>query len=197
MEDLNLVISIQRKFSYLQGIPGVFAMQRPYLPIQHPYIIKPSTNMIENQEANLSVYEKNHLTGMKRLFSEMGDDSPAKSINLGWNPSQIPPLLPSMSYSFGTLLSKLPSVIPSNNNNTTTSTNYDMAMLVDNYGNNTYSSSQVMKVEGGNIKMESCCHLDAAQEEKPDSMNPPNLGLENRIMNLGFRPLREGHTQSP
>ncbi|KAH1109711.1 hypothetical protein GLYMA_04G041700v4 [Glycine max] len=41
-EDLNLVISIQRQFSYLQSIPGVFGIQRPYLRLQHPYIVKPS-----------------------------------------------------------------------------------------------------------------------------------------------------------
>ncbi|GMP90815.1 hypothetical protein CsSME_00041783 [Camellia sinensis var. sinensis] len=30
IEDLNLVISIQRKFSYIQRIPGIYAIQRPY-----------------------------------------------------------------------------------------------------------------------------------------------------------------------
>ncbi|KAK4786901.1 hypothetical protein SAY86_010734 [Trapa natans] len=32
-EDINLVVSIQRKFSYLQSIPGVFSIQRPFLPL--------------------------------------------------------------------------------------------------------------------------------------------------------------------
>ncbi|KAL2637128.1 hypothetical protein AAZX31_06G039800 [Glycine max] len=50
-EDLNLVISIQRQFSYLQSIPGVFGIQRPYLPLQHPYIVKPS--FIENNAMTL------------------------------------------------------------------------------------------------------------------------------------------------
>ncbi|MED6118512.1 hypothetical protein PIB30_003258 [Stylosanthes scabra] len=44
-EDLNIVMNIQRKFSYLQSIPGLCAIQRPpsssYLPIQQQQIINP------------------------------------------------------------------------------------------------------------------------------------------------------------
>ena len=47
-EDISLVISIQRKFSFLQSVPGVCAIQRPYLPIQHPYVIKPNIQLMEN-----------------------------------------------------------------------------------------------------------------------------------------------------
>ncbi|KAJ6328051.1 hypothetical protein OIU77_009857 [Salix suchowensis] len=67
VEDLNLVISIQRKFSYLQSIPGIFAIQRPYLPIQHPFIIKPDTHTIENQEIAFSVDDKRQITGVKEI----------------------------------------------------------------------------------------------------------------------------------
>ncbi|KAH7523664.1 hypothetical protein FEM48_Zijuj06G0035900 [Ziziphus jujuba var. spinosa] len=202
VEDLNLVISIQRKFSYLQSIPGVFAMQRPYLPIQHPYILKPNNQIIETHEAAaLSVYEKRQLTGMKRLFSEVGDDSPIKSINLGWNAPQngtgtagspiwsIPPLLPSMSCSLGALLTKLPSVVPSYSNIDTR----DTAMLVANNSNN--STGQIMKINnnGGNVKVESSCHFDAAEEKMRCPSLNPNVGRE---VGSGFGPSREGETQS-
>ncbi|KAK1315991.1 hypothetical protein QJS10_CPA05g01310 [Acorus calamus] len=37
-EDLNLVIDIQRKFNYLQSIPGLFVMERPnHSPLNHRY----------------------------------------------------------------------------------------------------------------------------------------------------------------
>ncbi|CAN1776390.1 Protein RICE SALT SENSITIVE 3 [Linum perenne] len=102
VEDLNLVINIQRKFSYLHSIPGeTFTTQSSFLPIHHPYIIK-HTNA-----------EKPQTTGMKRAFDQRMDDDdfPIKSIN-GGGPEQyifsIPPLLPTtMSLSCGPLLSKL------------------------------------------------------------------------------------------
>ncbi|XP_062023363.1 uncharacterized protein LOC133739594 [Rosa rugosa] len=139
-EDLNLVISIQRKFSYLQSIPGIFAMQRPYLPIQHPYILKASNaqNMIMNGSTSTYTATTTSIgAGVKRLFNlTPPDDQMIKSINLGWNTPQNgiglglggsssvsvpdpnwsvpfpPPLLPSISCSLGALLSKLPSVSP-------------------------------------------------------------------------------------
>ncbi|KAM7280155.1 hypothetical protein ACFE04_007289 [Oxalis oulophora] len=124
VEDLNLVINVQRKFSYLQSIPGVFAIQRPYLPVQHPYMLKPNnTLMLGNHDTSFSVDDKLPLTGTKRILLDENADnhnSPIKSINLGWNCPQnsftgpsfwrIPPLLPTKSCSLGTLLSKLPSV---------------------------------------------------------------------------------------
>ncbi|KAF5930451.1 hypothetical protein HYC85_031324, partial [Camellia sinensis] len=67
IEDLNLVISIQRKFSYIQRIPGIYAIQRPYQfqPIQYPYTFKP----INNHAAFESHDDKcHHLTGTKRLL---------------------------------------------------------------------------------------------------------------------------------
>ncbi|XP_031399321.1 protein RICE SALT SENSITIVE 3-like isoform X2 [Punica granatum] len=101
VEDINLVIKIQRKFSYLQSIPGVFSIQRPFLPP--------------------------HLTGIKRSFDEgpaEPGNSPSKSLNLGWNGPQndipwpqpswpIPSLLPGL----GAWLSKVPSGIPTYNPN--------------------------------------------------------------------------------
>ncbi|KDP41691.1 hypothetical protein JCGZ_16098 [Jatropha curcas] len=196
-EDLNLVINVQRKFSYLQSIPGVFAMQRPYLPIQHPYILKPNTRTIESEEIGFSVDDKRQITGVKRLFDESFDDSPLKSINLGLNSPQngitgppiwsIPPLLPTMSCSLGALLSRLPSVIPSYG---TTIQALDTTLINTNNNN---SISQRAKAENfghlASTKVESSCQLDG---EKPNSLNP-NLELENRA--VGFGHIREGENR--
>ncbi|GLT58894.1 hypothetical protein SLA2020_317530 [Shorea laevis] len=167
-EDLNLVISIQRKFSYLHSIPGVFAMQRPYLPIQYPYILKPSNQMFGFQD------DKTRLQGgNKRMINEAVGDSAVKSINLGWNSPQngvagspfwsIPPLLPSMSYSLGALLSKFPSMIPSYSAIEAP----DEAALV----NKINSRCKRMKVDTNgcapNEVQVAETTLDAAQEEKP------------------------------
>ncbi|CAK9135355.1 unnamed protein product [Ilex paraguariensis] len=128
VEDLNLVISIQRKFSYLQSIPGIYAIQRPYLPSQHPYTFKPNNPniMLETNEKTFIDEYKCQLAGSKRQYVEEQNDSPVKSINLGHNSPQngvaelsaiwsIPPLFPPMSCSLGALLTKLPSVVPSDN----------------------------------------------------------------------------------
>ncbi|XP_061355602.1 protein RICE SALT SENSITIVE 3-like [Gastrolobium bilobum] len=106
-EDLNLVLSIQRKFSNLQTIPGVLSIQRPHLPNFHT---------MESKEMALSAYNMNE--ERSSFFSMI-------AINLGRNPPQNgtsgSPLwsasssLPNMSCSLGALLSKLPSVTPSNN----------------------------------------------------------------------------------
>ena len=170
-----MVISIQRKFSYLQSIPGIFAIQRPYLPIQHPYIIKPNTHTIENQEIAFSVDDKRQITGVKRLFQESLDDFPIKAINMGWNSPQngipgppiwsIPPLLPTMSCSLGALLSKLPSATPSYSNIEA----LDTSLLNNNNNNNRSSISQRVRVDDLGVTREgqlvSSSHLDAAREE--------------------------------
>ncbi|EXB56504.1 hypothetical protein L484_008885 [Morus notabilis] len=215
LEDLNLVINIQRKFSYLQSIPGVFAMQRPYLPIQHPHSLKPNTTqIIETQETAISIYEKRQPTGLKRLFNEISDDSPTKSINLGWNTPQsngmsgsqcsplwqMPPLLPSMSCSLGAILTKLPSVMPCYNNSNIDAKETN-SMLVHSSNNNNIistSTSQMLKPVVGNIKVESSCRLDTFQEEKPSSIINPSLELNVRgTMEPGFRPVRDqGETET-
>ncbi|XP_059454447.1 uncharacterized protein LOC132184729 isoform X2 [Corylus avellana] len=196
VEDLNLVISIQRKFSYLQSIPGVFAIQRPYLPIQHPYVIKPSTQTLESHETtSFSIYNKRQLTGVKKLFDDKTEDSPIKSINLGCNTPQngiagapiwsIPPLLQTMPCSLGALLAKLPSVPPSYNPIEAPNT-----ALLD--GNIDGSNRRVQVNNGGiqnsNMKLEySSCHTDAAQEEKPISSIHHNLDQGNGlVMELGL-----------
>lgn len=200
VEDLNLVISIQRKFSYLQSIPGIFAIQRPYLPIQHPYITKPNTHTIENQEIAFSVDDKRQITGVKRLFHESLDDFPIKAINMGWNSPQngipgppiwsIPPLLPTMSCSLRALLSKLPSATPSYSNIEALGTS-----LLNNNNNNRTSISQRVRVDDLGVTREgqlvSSGHLDAAREEKPTSIKP-SLNLPDKV--VGFGHVREGES---
>ncbi|KAG6591397.1 Protein RICE SALT SENSITIVE 3, partial [Cucurbita argyrosperma subsp. sororia] len=165
-EDLNLVINVQRKFSYLHSMPGIFAVQRPYLPSQHPYVLKPDVQMIENQS-----------TGLKRLFSSMLDESPIKSINLGWNTPHplasgspvwpIPPLLPSTSCGFGTFKSKIPS------NGTPPCEVDDRPDAVQLMSIN-HPNLNTMKATNSEVKIEISSQLDAAQEteEKPSCLNP-------------------------
>lgn len=119
-----MVINIQRKFSYLQSIPGVFALQRPY-----PAHSQLQANALgqHNQTGNGEINRDDRFLDGKRHSSRrsygerLEESSPSKSINLGWNSPQnrgvfwpVPPLLPSMSCSLGALLSKLPCVVPSN-----------------------------------------------------------------------------------
>ena len=124
-EDLNIVLNIQRKFSYLQSIPGVFAVQRPYLPIQHPYITKTNFHMMETSEMALSSYNMNQVA-VNRLLEERSNYFSMIAINMGrstphdgtqgptlWSG---PPSLPNMSCSIGALLSRLPNEVPSSYN---------------------------------------------------------------------------------
>ncbi|XP_031259304.1 uncharacterized protein LOC116125678 [Pistacia vera] len=204
LEDLSLVINVQRKFSYLQSIPGVFAIQRPYLPIHFPYIIKPNTQMSESQETAFLADEKQQLSGAKRLFNEIPQDFPIKSMNFGWNSPQngiagapiwsIPPLLPTMSCSLGALLSKLPSVFPSNNINESPAT-----ALINNR-NSISAMCQKVKVDNSAVlselqvadrKVESSCQIDG-QERKPVYINT-HLEVK-EMVELGFESLREGES---
>ncbi|OVA15892.1 Transcription factor MYC/MYB N-terminal [Macleaya cordata] len=186
VEDLNLVISIQRKFSYLQSIPGVFTMQRPYLIPSHQY---PNTLKLQTQMTDFLVGENRQLTGGKRCYGDRIDELPTKSINLGWNSphisregfpfSSIPPLLPTMSCSLEALLSKLPSVIP------TDAAIKDPDTVHDNNNDCNLGSSQRSNTNGGGelaeisrVKTESCVS-DTSEEEKPQNQTPnPNSSLE-------------------
>lgn len=108
VEDVNLVMSTQRKLSYIQSIPGVFSFQRPYpQPTTQPqhafYPTNPLT--IETYNAAASAAEAQLTAGTKRVAS--GDRTNAP--NMGWNTPQNgmvwpPPslLLPAASCSFGT-----------------------------------------------------------------------------------------------
>ncbi|PIA56589.1 hypothetical protein AQUCO_00700733v1 [Aquilegia coerulea] len=178
VEDLNLVINIQRKFSYLHSIPGVFSMQRSFLPDQYPNTLKSNTN-----ETAFLIEEKRNIMGGKRCYGERQDDLPSKSINLGYNTPQtfisnagggglpcwsIPPLLPTtMSCSLGALLSKLPSVMPSNYSIDAPDSTLDM---------NNDSTCRRSKLEEdksdqiSHVKPESCLE-ENSEEEKPQTQN--------------------------
>ncbi|KAL2318505.1 hypothetical protein Fmac_032381 [Flemingia macrophylla] len=135
-EDLNLVVNIQRKFSYLHSIPGAISMQRPHLPIQPPCIAKTNhQQMMESNETTLSTYYNNNnnelVTRINGLHEERSSFFSMIAINLGRNPppqngttQQVsplwspPPSLPNMSCSFGAMMSKLPSGITPSNDHT-------------------------------------------------------------------------------
>ncbi|KAL5714025.1 hypothetical protein ACHQM5_016042 [Ranunculus cassubicifolius] len=182
VEDLSLVVSIQRKFSYLQSIPGVFSMQRSHLPTQNPYTLKTNTN-----ESSFVVDEKRNIMGGKRCYGERIEEFPSKSINLGWNTPQnfvssggggfpfwsIPPLLPTMPCSLGALLSKLPSVMPSGDSMEVPDKVIDINM--------DGACGRSNGDDGGldqmsNIKLESCL-LRSSHDEQPKTQNL-SLSLE-------------------
>ncbi|KAI5655256.1 hypothetical protein M9H77_32443 [Catharanthus roseus] len=164
VEDLNLVINIQRKFSYLQSIPGIYAVQRPYLPLSsssYPHASKSNTLNItietSNETTDYGIEEKRQLIGSKRHYFNRTDDFPMKSINLGYNspengipvpgPSSetlwsIPPLLPFTPYHHSEdIFSKmLPPPPP-------------------------YQSVE-NEVQRGDIKVETSCGLEADQQEE-------------------------------
>ncbi|KAJ4963655.1 hypothetical protein NE237_023594 [Protea cynaroides] len=167
LEDLNLVISIQRKFNYLQSIPGVLGMQRPYLPIQqYTDTSKHNTQMTKTKQAALMADDKHLAIGGKRCHSDRWEELPIKSINLGWNSPQTsiggplcsnPPLLPFMSRSLGALLSKLPSVVPPNN-----------AMRApDRTLNNSSTIQRTVINDSSEMKLEAHLINQSEEEEKP------------------------------
>ncbi|KAL8141116.1 hypothetical protein V2J09_007137 [Rumex salicifolius] len=112
-EDLNLVITTQRKFSYLQSLPGMLSIQRPNLGamVSNSYTIEEANNTA----SNLSVNDKHQLAGSKRPVHSDGPTGTAiKSINLGWNNPQSGLIgSPMLSYNFGVLLSRPGFVGPS------------------------------------------------------------------------------------
>ncbi|XP_024972970.1 uncharacterized protein LOC112511539 [Cynara cardunculus var. scolymus] len=120
LEDLNLVISIQRKFSYLRSIPGLFSIQRPFSTIQHLYnplkhkgVI--GGNVIGSDEAQQVIGSKVNIRGGESQLHK----GPILSFGSGYNIQEIgrtgshgpplwpiPPLLPS---NFESQLDKMPS----------------------------------------------------------------------------------------
>lgn len=99
-----MVLNIQRKFSFIQSIPGIYAIQRPFLPIQMDGMM----NAVEDNQQKI---------GFKRQIYEQLDDLPSKSLCLGYTTPQckgssrgppvwsIPPLLPS---NIGTIFTNIP-----------------------------------------------------------------------------------------
>ncbi|KAF5817529.1 putative transcription factor MYC/MYB [Helianthus annuus] len=101
IEDLNLVLSIRRKFSYLRTIPGLFSIQRPFSTVQHSY------NPLKHK-STIGPDEAQQVTGSK-VNVHGGESEPHKGpiwslgsgyINQESGPSlwAIPPLLP---YNYG------------------------------------------------------------------------------------------------
>ncbi|KAL7245279.1 hypothetical protein ACSBR2_000573 [Camellia fascicularis] len=193
VEDLNLVISIQRKFSYIQSIPGIYAIQRPYQfqPIQYPYTFKPINNHTTFESHDDKCH---HLTGTKRLLygGKQEEEPPLKSLSLGYNttttsgggappPPPPPPLFPSMPCSLGALLSKVPFVVPNYHPIEAIIESRRQSVKVDNGG----GLSQIIQV--GEVKVE------VGQEEK--SLNPKRLGDDGMVgVELGFGTLRQGQS---
>ncbi|KAL0432519.1 UNVERIFIED_CONTAM: protein RICE SALT SENSITIVE 3 [Sesamum latifolium] len=153
VEDLNMVLSIQRKFSYIQSIPGIYTIQRPYLPQQ--------------------------MTGLKRQNYEKSDDSPTTSIYLGYNGTHsgysgalplwsIPPLLPSMPCNLGAFFSRNPSFpvpyyapqVIDHENTLLTSTDHEYRTTFD-------------EIPAVYVKVEetSCVQEEEGEEEKPRTLN--------------------------
>lgn len=108
-----MVLNIQRKFSYLQSIPGIYAIQRPYA-LQNPHL-----DQRFMQTTNGTDEDKHETTGLKSQNYEQPDIS--KPLYLGYNTTpqncssgeplplwSIPPLLPSNLGAFLPRVSSLP-----------------------------------------------------------------------------------------
>lgn len=183
------MISIQRKFSYLQSIPGFFTLQRPYLPFQDPYLRKSHISITEHHETFYLEDEKRQFIGAKRLFEEAPDSWPVKSINLGWNTPQYGVQGPSMRL-IPPLLSQLPPMIPPYNPIEPP----DPAISNRNsIGNGCQrAKAHENQVQICDVKVEPSCHLDAISEEKPTSPNYEFNVKDQVLVGLGFEPVRDG-----
>lgn len=165
-------------------------MQRPYLPIKHPYIFKPNNPLTstESSETAFFIDEKNHLSGLKMLqYERQHDQFSNNSTYFSYTSSQngtlrsspplwsIPPLLPSMSYNFRALSSKLPSVTPP----------YNATAGLENKSNGDYNGSQNVKNDdcGRPNEVQTCLKVEpsyavemATHQETTNFVNH-NLGL--------------------
>lgn len=196
VEDLDMVINIQRKFSYLQSIPGIYVIQRPYLPMQNPnsYENYYPHKQIQNSGTLTGIEDKQQMVGFKRQnYPQPNDVTPSKSVYLGHNSPQngltgsmpiwpIPPLLPSMPCNMGALLPKVTSV---------TATALRPYNSTDGENNLFFNQSSIFKC--GNLKIADQCAamgfddmpaVDVkveipGQEEKP--------GLLNHAVGLGLK----------
>ncbi|XP_073100719.1 uncharacterized protein [Elaeis guineensis] len=164
-EDLNFVINIQRKFNYLQSIPGVFAMQRPYQLSSEHYI-----NMLKH---NLQLSEISRCR--MRLDCEKEEEFASKSVTFDWDNTMkdtifqsIPPLLPSMSYSLGMLLSRLPSVTPPSSHvqSPSTARNYGFQVpnLTCSYSQNSNGKLNISEVPESKSQLISPCSSNRYEE---------------------------------
>ncbi|EYU36327.1 hypothetical protein ABFS82_14G257100 [Erythranthe guttata] len=128
VEDVNTVLSIRRKFSYLQSVPGLYPMQRPYAPIENRNTFEDNNcqKLLQSNERSYSgiIDDKHHMVGSKRQnYDQIDDLLPAKSLYLGFNSPQngnsealplwsIPPPFPSMPCNnLSAIFSKIPSAL--------------------------------------------------------------------------------------
>ncbi|PIN26162.1 hypothetical protein CDL12_01093 [Handroanthus impetiginosus] len=192
VEDLNIVLSIQRKFNYLQSIPGIYAIQRPYLPVQNTNTFDYNHRLMQTSGPSSGIDDKHHtMIGSKRQHYEQPDDSPTKSIYLGYNSPHnsstgslpvwsIPPLLPSMPCNIEAFFSKVPSVsLPCYAPEGIDHENFLINLKSGTSGNLDEISAIDVKVEIGGVQ------ADGVEEEKP-------LRLEDGVVGLGFEPHKRG-----
>ncbi|KAL2242097.1 UNVERIFIED_CONTAM: Protein RICE SALT SENSITIVE 3 [Sesamum indicum] len=181
VEDLNMVLSIKRKFSYIQSIPGIYTIQRPYLPVQNPNNFNHDNphGLMQTNGALSGFDDKQQMIGLKRQNYEKSDDSPTTSIYLGYNGTQsgysgalplwsIPPLLPSIPYNLGAFFSKIPSVpvpyyapgVIDHENTLLNSTDHEYRATFD-------------EIPAVYVKVEEtpCVQEEEGEEEKPRTLN--------------------------
>lgn len=166
--------------------------------------------MIESNETAFSMDDKGQLAGLKRLYGERpNDQSSIKSMNFCYNSLQngiagsqpplwsIPPLLPSISCSYGGLSSKLPFVAPSYNATGTfdNNTNNKNSMKSGSQNVKFDECGGLIETQNADLKMESSYVVEAAQQEKPGCLNP-NPGMADAVgVELGFGgPMREAES---
>lgn len=103
------MLNIQRKFSYLQSIPGIYAIQRPYAP-QNPHLdqrfMQTTNGTDEDRHEKSQNYEQPDIS--KSLY--LGYNTTPQNCSSGeplplWS---IPPLLPSNLGAFLPRVSSLP-----------------------------------------------------------------------------------------
>lgn len=169
-------------------------MQRPYLPIQHPYTFKPKNPHIvtESSETTFFIDEKHHPSGFKMLqYERQHDQSSNDSTYFSYISQQtglvrsspplwsIPPLLPSKSCNYRGLSSKLPFITPS----------YNATAGFEYTSNGDNDESQNVKLHdfGRPTEVQSCLKVEpsyavemATHQETTNFLNH-NLGLRDVI----------------
>ncbi|KAD6119044.1 hypothetical protein E3N88_10315 [Mikania micrantha] len=107
LEDLNLVLNIQRKFSYLRTIPGLFSIQRPLSDMQHPYNPLNHKTIIGSNEAQQITRSKVNIHDLdnhphKGLIWSFGSGyMNPESLGVASNDPQFSPIPPLLPHKFG------------------------------------------------------------------------------------------------
>lgn len=110
VEDLNFVLYVRRKFSYLQSIPGVYAMNS--VQIQGGTREAMGSYNGETSTENHRFHEQNNSNNINNNNSNVywGGSGEEVLVQYGCESQQQQNILPSMSSSLQALLSRLPSV---------------------------------------------------------------------------------------